>query len=245
MLCSVKTITAGGNTYYKVGSTYQAAAPTVTETPGTNVNFSSVNWSFSGGDGNYYTASTYHSASSTTLTRNTAKTASNRTYTVTAEAKNDNGNATKTATASVTIPLTWTDLTALHAGDPLNLGIGETGMMEGHYTWEPDYDAAGAAYKKFTFTSANTSVATVDANGTVTAVAPGATTITVQSIKQDGTNGVSCNVTVNVTIEPPAITIDASGHVTITHPYSGASFRYTTNGTDPTPPHRREQPTIG
>lgn len=232
------TITdAQGHTHYKVdGAGYQATEPTITETPGAAINLTQVAWTFSGGDGNYYTPSTYNSSSpNLTLTRREAKTASDKTFTITATGTY--GGQNKTATATVTIPLTWTDLTALHAGEAISLGIGETATAESHYTWEPDYDAAGAAYKNFTYTSADTSVATVDASGKVTAVGPGTTTITLQSIKIDGSTntGVSCAITVNVAIDAPTISIDGSGNVTITHPVPGAQIRYTTDGSDPTP----------
>ncbi|MCQ2297857.1 MAG: Ig-like domain-containing protein [Bacteroidales bacterium] len=225
---------AQGHTHYKVGTTYQDAEPTITETPGAAINLTRVNWAFSGGDGNYYTPSTYNSTSpNLTLTRRDAKTASAKTYTITATGTY--GGQNKTASATVTIPATPVDLTALHAGEALNLGIGETGTLEGHYTWEPDYDAAGAAYKKFTYTSASTSVATVDASGKVTAVGPGQTTITLQSIKIDGSTntGVSCGITVNVPIDAPTISIADNGTVTITHPVQGVQIHYTTNGTNP------------
>ena len=228
------TITsADDDTFYKVGTTYQDSEPTVTETPGTSINLTGVNWAFSGGDGNYYTTPAYYSTGNTlTLTRTSVLTASNKTFDITASAKY--GSIDKEGTATVTIPLTYTDLTALHAGDAINIGINESASIEGHYTWEPDYDAAGAAYKEFTYTSGNTDVATVDANGKVTGVGPGTTTITIQSKKMDSTNGVSCDVTVNVSVAAPIISIDADGKVTITPPIAGMQIQYTTDGSNPT-----------
>ena len=230
------TITDQQNhTHYKVGNNYQAAEPTITETPGSSINLTSVNWTFSGGDGNYYTPSDHYSTSNTlTLTRSTTKTASNQTFTITASAQY--GSIDKEGTASVTIPLTYTDLTDLYAGEAVNVSINESENLDGHYTWQPNNDAAGAAYKKFTYTSGDTDIATVDASGKVTGVAPGSTTITIQSIKIDGTinTNVECEITVNVSIAAPTISIDPDGYVTITPPVASLPIRYTTDGTNPT-----------
>lgn len=54
-----------------------------------------------------------------------------------------------------------------------------------------------------TWSSSNTSVATVDANGKVTAVAAGSATITVAS-----DNGVKATATINVTVSPASISLD-------------------------------------
>ncbi|MCQ2278766.1 MAG: chitobiase/beta-hexosaminidase C-terminal domain-containing protein [Bacteroidales bacterium] len=224
---------AQGHTHYKVGTTYQAAEPAITETPGAAINFTSFNWSAAEG-GAYFTLDPYYSASSNqvTLTRSAQKTGTQQTFTISVTGVY--GGQNKTASATVTIPATKVDLTALHAGAAINIGMGSSEGISSHYTYEPDYDAAGSPYLKFKYTSANTSVATVDESGKVTAVGPGSTTITVTAVKLDGTDGVTCNVTVNVTIDAPTISIDGSGNVTITHPVPGVQIRYTTNGTDPT-----------
>lgn len=222
-----------GHTHYKVGDAYRAAAPTVTETPGAAINFTSFNWSAAEGTA-YFTIDPYYSNSSNqvTLTRSAQKTGTRQTFTISVTGQY--GSQNKTASATVTIPATQVDLTALHAGEAVNLGMGSSASINGHYTYEPDYDAAGAPYLNFRYTSNNTNVATVDASGNVAAVGPGSTTITITAVKLDGTDGVSCNVTVNVAIDPPTITIDGSGNVTISHPVPGVQIRYTTNGTDPT-----------
>lgn len=224
---------AQGHTHYKVGATYQAAEPTITETPGAAINFTSFSWSAAEG-GAYFTLDPYYSASSNkvTLTRSAQKTGTQQTFTISVTGVY--GGQNKTASAIVTIPATKVDLTALHAGEAINLGMGSSEGISSHYTYEPDYDAAGSPYLKFKYTSNSESVATVDASGKVTAVGPGSTTITVTAVKLDGTDGVTCNVTVNVTIDAPTISIDGSGNVTITHPVPGVQIRYTTNGTNPT-----------
>lgn len=229
----VSVTDAQGHTHYKVGTTYQATEPAITETPGTTLNFTSFNWSAAEG-GAYFTLDPYYSASSNqvTLTRSAQKTGTQQTFTISVTGVY--GGQNKTASATVTIPATQVDLTALHAGAAINLGVGSSESINGHYTYEPDYDAAGSPYLKFKYISNSESVATVDASGKVTAVGPGSTTITITAVKLDGTDGVSCNVTVNVAIDPPTINIDGSGNVTITHPADGVTIRYTTNGTDPT-----------
>lgn len=93
------------------------------------------------------------------------------------------------------------------------------------------------AYRNIGFESANTSIATVDANGVVTGKAIGNTTITVKALKSDGTTVIT-TTTVPVTVmgkcATPSITIDASGKVTITCDTDGSTIYYTTDGSDPT-----------
>lgn len=92
-------------------------------------------------------------------------------------------------------------------------------------------------YRNIGFESANTSIATVDANGVVTGKAIGSTTITVKALKSDGTTVIT-TTTVPVTVmgkcATPSITIDASGKVTITCATDGATIYYTTDGSNPT-----------
>lgn len=94
------------------------------------------------------------------------------------------------------------------------------------------------AYRNIGFESANTSIATVDANGVVTGKAIGNTTITVKALKSDGTTVIT-TTTVPVTVmgkcATPVITIDKStGLTTITCSTDGATIYYTTDGSNPT-----------
>lgn len=94
------------------------------------------------------------------------------------------------------------------------------------------------AYRNIGFEAANTSIATVDANGVVTGKAIGNTTITVKALKSDGTTVIT-TTTVPVTVieqcATPVITIDKStGLTTITCSTDGATIYYTTDGSNPT-----------
>ena len=229
------TISTGGNNYYKVGANYQAAVPD-TNVDNAPIRFTSFIWSAAEG-GAYFTLDPYYSSSSNqvTLTRSAQKTGTQQTFTISVTGRYGGWSGPeKTATATVTIPLTQVDITNLYPGEALALGMGEVGSVVGHYSWQPNDPSAGKTYTNFKYTSNSTSIATVDASGNVTAVGPGSTTITVTAVKLDGTDGVTCNVTVNVTIDAPTISIDGSGNVTITHPVPGVQIRYTTNGVDPT-----------
>ena len=227
-------IKSGSQTYYKVGNTYQTTQPEEVETPGDPISFSSATWTLTENDG--YLTNSGLSGQTITLTRdNTKKVGDNKTVTISVSASYDTNS--KSATAIAKIPFTYIDLTALTAGDAINMGIGSTTSINGHFSYTPSDNSNGRPYTSFTYTSANTSVATVDSNGKITAVAPGTTTITVQSKKINGENGPSCTVTVNVSLVAPAISIDNDGYVTITDNNaagSGVSIRYTVDGSTPT-----------
>ena len=83
----------------------------------------------------------------------------------------------------------------------MSLSVGETGNLTA--TVNP----SDATDKTVTWTSSNTAVATVDANGKVTAVAPGTAVIVVTT--KDGGKTASCTVTVSSTTVPvESITLD-------------------------------------
>ena len=90
--------------------------------------------------------------------------------------------------------------------------------------------------------SSNTSIATVDANGIVTGVTVGETTITVKAFKNDGTT-VAASTTVSVTVKEicatPTITFTPSSSgstatVAISTATSNATIYYTIDGSEPT-----------
>ena len=114
------------------------------------------------------------------------------TATITATAADGSG---KTATCTVTVtppPVTGVTLDQTS----LTLTEGETGTLIATVT--PD----NAADKTVTWTSSDESVATVDANGKVTAVAPGTATITVTT--KEGSFTATCEVTVERPYVPPS-----------------------------------------
>ena len=121
----------------------------------------------------------------------TAVGAGKATITVTAE----DGN--KTATCAVTVnPISVTGVTLDQSALPIS--VGGSAELKANVTPE------NATNKTVTWSSDNTAVATVDASGKVTAVAPGTATITVTTA--DG--GKTANCTVTVTQPVNDVTLD-------------------------------------
>ncbi len=144
---------------------------------------------------------------------------------------------TETRTASVTINVTPVEPTAISATGT-TVYMGNSG--EAVYTLTPNY-----AYNRVTATSGNTGVFTVTSPATsgsvaITPVAPGQATLTLTALNSDGSNGPSTSVTVTVRdiCAAPQFSFAQSGstvQATITTATTGATIRYTTDGTDPTP----------
>ena len=111
----------------------------------------------------------------------TAKGAGTATITVTTA----DGSKTATCTVTVTIPVTSISLNKT----TLSLTIGASETLTA--TIAP----TTATNKNVTWSSSNTAVATVDANGKVSAVSAGSATITVTTV--DGSKKATCTVTVN------------------------------------------------
>ena len=129
----------------------------------------------------------------------TPTTAGTSTFTVKAE--NDYGNDstqfTLTIEAAANVPV---DRVAL-SPSTLNLKEDETGTLTA--TVEP----SNATNKNVTWESSNTSVATVDASGLVTAVSAGTATITVTT--EDGDKTATCEVTVTAaTVSVTGVTLN-------------------------------------
>jgi hypothetical protein len=94
-----------------------------------------------------------------------------------------------------------------------------------------------------TYESSDETVATVAANGTVTILAAGTTTITAKFAGNDDYKPSEASYTINVTaaaaVEAPVFSVDGGTYtedqtVTITCATTGASIYYTLDGTDPT-----------
>lgn len=185
-----------GKLYKKSDNSITTTEPAVTEQTGPALSFANVSWNYSGGRGNYFAVSSDYSSTSrvTTLTRTTTKANDDLEYTITATV--GYGSYTKTATAKVLIPAILVDINAIHPNSAsIILGVDETANIS-FTTEQADYD--GKAYVNVTYTSSNPSIATVDTNGKITGLTEGTTTVTIQSKKIDGTNGVSATVTVEV-----------------------------------------------
>ncbi|MBO6000510.1 MAG: Ig domain-containing protein, partial [Spirochaetales bacterium] len=86
------------------------------------------------------------------------------------------------------------------------------------------------ADKRVNWSSSNTSVAKVDANGKVTAVNPGSATITVKTVS--GGKTASCNVTVKANARNIPLTLEfpEAGHVTLTKEGNPGTVLYSLDG---------------
>ena len=134
----------------------------------------------------------------------TAVKAGNADITVTTKDGNKTAKCTLTVTAKQ-IPVTGVTLDK----STLSLEVGATATLNA--TIAP----SNASYKAVGFTSSDDTVATVDNDGLVTAVAPGTADITVESIA-DGSKTAKCTLTVKaktiavtgVTIEPETATLE-------------------------------------
>ena len=122
-------------------------------------------------------------------------------------------DGSKTATCAVTVTAAPVPVTGVSLNkDSLALGVGDSETLTA--TVAP----ANAANQNVTWASSDTSVATVDAAGKVTAVGAGTATITVTTV--DGGKTAACTVTVRPDI-PPAnpnyrITVEATQGGTVT-----------------------------
>ena len=127
--------------------------------------------------------------------------------TFTVEAANDYGSDSREFTLTIGVQ----DVT----GVKLNKNT-TTIKVGGTETLTATVEPANATNKAVTWSSDNISVATVDANGLVTAVAEGSATITVTT--EDGSKTASCTVTVTtatvpvtgVTLDPTSLTLDVN-----------------------------------
>lgn len=144
---------------------------------------------------------------------------------------------TETRTASVTINVTPVEPTAISATGT-TVYMGNSGEVA--YTLTPNY-----AYNRVTATSGNTGVFTVTTPATggtvaITPVAPGEATLTLTALNSNSSNGPSTSATVTVRdiCAAPQFSFAQNGstvQATITTATTGATIRYTTDGTDPTP----------
>lgn len=138
---------------------------------------------------------------------------------------------TQTVNKEITIIAPKIEPTSIIAQD-LTLAVDDTGTIV--YDLQPS-----GAYRNVTFSVADATIATVNANGVVTGIKAGTTTVTLTAKKLNGETSPALTTTINVKIvgrcATPIITIDKStGSTTITCSTEGATIYYTTDGSDPT-----------
>lgn len=186
-----------GSAYRYAGSSWKftLTEPTITENPNATANLTQVVWSFSGGAGSYYTPSTYSSTTTNvvTLTRTGQGLTDDQEYTITATATY--GSVNREATAKVVIPAPIVDLSGITA-NPASYTIAVGGSAD--ITCDYATTIVGRPYVSLTYSGYNTNLISVDANGRITGLAEGTTTVTIQSKKQGGTNGPRTTVSVTV-----------------------------------------------
>ena len=223
------TLTGGGNTYYYYDNTLHAAAPAA-EVTNSNppVNYA---WALTGAASSNLTLSATSGTTTKVIYATGSSTNASATLTVTASTT---GASNRTATATINVnPIAATSISA----NDLIIYMGENGAVEYALTPMGSYDRVRA-------TSGNTSVFTVNASPVsggsvaITPVAPGQTTLTLVSLRPDGTNGPSTqvNITVRDRVAAPEISFAQDGSnvkVTMTCATAGATIRYTTDGSDP------------
>ncbi len=138
---------------------------------------------------------------------------------------------TQTVDKKITIIAPKIDPEGITAED-LTLAEGETGTIV--YDLQPS-----GAYRNVTFSVADATIATVNANGVVTGIKAGTTTVTLTAKKLNDETSPALTTTIKVKVvgrcATPVITIDKStGSTKITCSTEGATIYYTTDGSDPT-----------
>ncbi len=138
---------------------------------------------------------------------NTGKVTALTTGTTTITVKTNDGSFTDTCTVNVTVPVTGVELDRA----TLDLGLGNTATLVA------TVDPADATNKALTWTSSDPAIVSVDANGTIKALADGSATITVTTA--DGTYTDTCVVTVTVPVTGVVI-LDGAEAASVTKGYT-------------------------
>lgn len=148
---------------------------------------------------------------------------------------------TATATSGKTLTATKTIRFEVPKTDPTGVSAEDATVYVGKSIKLPVTLEPNPCYKRLEFSSGNTSIATVDAQGNVTGVAIGTTTITVKAYKMNSSEYFTATSTITVkdkvatpeiAFTPGADGLTASTEITTTT--TGAKIYYTTDGTTPT-----------
>ena len=228
-----KTFTVNGNTYYYYNGTIYTSTNDFTQQTETHPDIT-YSWTLTGAANDYLspTSGTGNPITITHSPQTPSDVSSTLSVTATAagESQTSTSNATITAKASTVDPISVN----ITSSNPMTAYVDNTGNITYSLTPTP-------CYHNVTFTSANTSIATVSSTGVVTGVAPGQTTISVKAYKYSNpAQYVEATVTVNVRniCATPTITFEQIGNgstatATITST-PGADIYYTINGATPT-----------
>ena len=192
---------------------------------------SSYSWSITGAGADYLTLA------STTGATNT--------ITYSSPCPNDGVTATISVTANYAEGESVTKTTTInlnkYTADPTTILADNIAVVAGGTeTLNPTLTCAIPGYtniyKSLTYSSANTSIATVTNAGVVTGLAEGTTTITITAALQGG-GTITKNITVTVAQQAatPTITFDnTTGKLTMATTTTGGVIHYTLDGSDPT-----------
>ena len=222
--------------YYWWDNADKTAAPTRNQGP---VALTRYEWSLSGaGASNLSLANATTTGLTNTITYSTPCTTDGVTATISVTAIYAEGDPI-TKTATITLNKYQVEPSGISVS-PESMEIAVGGTQKITTTLSPQY-----AYENITYTSNATGVATVAADGTVTGVAAGTATITVQAKTMGGSAPESLKKTVTVTVkeqvatpvisfEPSTTDDGATATATITCATEGATIYYTVNGDNPT-----------
>ena len=211
-------------------NTYLTSAPQTNVDPGTSVTFNSFDWQLDDDQYYQYLGLTPNN-NVVTVSRSTNLTSVDQTVHLNLIARYNGKEAP--AQATILVPKNIKDINNLYASEHTILSLGATEPISGHFTAEGPYGAL--LYENYTYTSNNSSIASISEDGVISAVAVGSTTIIVQSYKIDGTAGVACTVYVDVQTPAAKPTFSKNGTtITVTSATTDATIYYTLDGSEPT-----------
>jgi pectate lyase len=134
--------------------------------------------------------------------------------------KTNDGAKTATCAITVNISTSTVSVTGVTVSPTSSAITTANGTVQLTATVAP----ANATNKSVSWTSSNTSIATVSSTGLVTGIANGSATITVKT--NDGAKTATCTINVSISTTPPTPSTDMIGYATV----SGEGYTTTTGG---------------